>query len=127
MSLVRRLLELRASGDRGVLFTVVEGEAIGGKELVLESGERLGGGVPVEATDQFNELVRRGRNKLVSLEDGSKVFAEWYGPPPRLFVYGAVDTAETLCRAAKLLGWTAIVGDARAMFLTAERDRKSVV
>ena len=49
------------------------------------------------------------------------MFAEWYGPPPRLFVYGAVDTAEALCRAAKLLGWTTIVADARAKFATAER------
>ena len=49
------------------------------------------------------------------------MFAEWYGPPPRLFVYGAVDTAESLCAGAKLLGWTAIVADARAAFLTEER------
>ena len=49
------------------------------------------------------------------------MFAEWYGPPPRLLVYGAVDTAEALCRGAKLLGWTAIVADARATFLTPER------
>ena len=121
VSLLHRLSELRASGDRGVLFTVVEGDGIGGKELVLETGERLGGGVPEEATGQFDELVRRGRNKLLSLDGDVKVFAEWYGPPPRVFVYGAVDTAEALCRAAKLLGWTAIVGDARAMFLTRER------
>ena len=56
-----------------------------------------------------------------STQDGVKVFAEWYGPPPRLLVYGAVDTAEALARGAKLLGWTAIVADARATFLTPER------
>jgi len=121
VSLLHRLAELRAAGGRGVLFTVVEGDGVGAKELVLESGERVGGGVPAEATGQFDALVRRGRNTLISLEGGGKVFAEWYGPPPRIFVYGAVDTAEALCRAAKLLGWTAIVGDARAMFLTPER------
>ena len=121
MSLLRRLSELRDSGERGVLFTVVEGDGIGGKELLLETGERIGGGVPDEATGQFHELVRRGRNKLLSLDGDVKVFTEWYGPPPRIFVYGAVDTAESLCRAAKLLGWTAIVGDARGMFLTPER------
>ena len=49
------------------------------------------------------------------------MFTEWYGPPPRVFVYGAVDTAEAVCRGAKLLGWTAIVADARAKFLTPER------
>ena len=121
MSLLHRLSELRDSGRRGVLFTVVEGDGVGGKELVLETGERIGGGVPAGATGQFEELVRRGRNKLLALDGETKVFAEWYGPPPRLFVYGAVDTAESLCRAAKLLGWTAIVGDARGMFLTPER------
>jgi len=53
--------------------------------------------------------------------DGSTVFADVYGPPPRLFVYGAVDTAEALCQAAKLLGWTTTVADARARFATRER------
>jgi xanthine dehydrogenase accessory factor len=121
VTLVHRLAELRASGDRGVVFTVVEGDGVGAKELVLESGERVGDGVPEEATGQFDEIVRRGRNRLLELEDGTKVFAEWYGPPPRVFVYGAVDTAEALARAAKLLGWTAIVADARAIFITPER------
>jgi xanthine dehydrogenase accessory factor len=121
VSLLHRLAELRASGERGVLFTVVEGDGVGAKELVLETGERVGGGVPEEATVQFDELVRRGRNRLLELDGDVKVFAEWYGPPPRLVVYGAVDTAEALARAAKLLGWTAIVADARAMFITPER------
>ncbi len=120
MSLVARLAALRASQDRGVLFTVVEGENVGAKVLVLESGEHVGSGVPDSAVDQFHELVRRGRNRLLDVE-GARVFAEWYGPPPRVFVYGAVDTAEALCRGVKLLGWTAIVADARAAFLTTER------
>jgi xanthine dehydrogenase accessory factor len=117
---IHRLHELRERGERGVLFTVVEGDGAGRKLLVLESGERVGDG-PEEAAAQFDELVRRGRNRLLELSDGTKVFAEWYGPPPRLLVYGAVDTAEALCRGAKLLGWTAIVADARGKFLTPER------
>ena len=120
MSLLRRLAELRESGGRGVLFTVVEGNGVGGKALVVEGGDTLGDGVPEAALAQFDELVRGGRNRLVEI-DGARVFAEWYGPPPRLLVYGAVDTAEALCRGAKLLGWTAIVADARATFLTPER------
>src|SRR3990172_3913458 len=120
MSLLHRLAELRESEDRGILFTAVEGEGVGTKVLVLESGERVGDGLE-EAVAQFDELIRRGRNRLLTLDDGTKVFAEWYGPPPRLFVYGAVDTAEALCRGAKLLGWTAIVADARGKFATSER------
>jgi xanthine dehydrogenase accessory factor len=120
MSLIHRLAELRDSEERGVLFTGIEGDEAGTKVLVLESGERVGAGLE-EAVAQFDELIRRGRNKLLTLDDGSKVFAEWYGPPPRLFVYGAVDTAEAMCRGAKLLGWHTIVADARAKFATRER------
>jgi xanthine dehydrogenase accessory factor len=118
---IDRLAELARSGGRGVLFTVVEGNGAGGKLLVVEDGERVGDGVPDEAVGRFDELIRGGRNRLLDLADGSKVFAEWYGPPPRLLVYGAVDTAEALARSAKLLGWTVIVADARAKFATAER------
>jgi xanthine dehydrogenase accessory factor len=120
VGLIERLARLRESGERGILFTAVEGNGVGAKVLVLESGEQVGDGLE-GAVAQFDELIRRGRNQVLTTEDGAKVFAEWYGPPPRLFVYGAVDTAEALCRGAKLLGWTAIVADARAKFATAER------
>jgi xanthine dehydrogenase accessory factor len=53
--------------------------------------------------------------------EGSKVFAEVYGPPPRLVVIGAVDTAEALCAAAGMLGWHTICADPRAAFATPER------
>ena len=120
MSLIHRLAELRESEERGILFTGVEGNGVGTKVLVLESGETIGEGLD-DAVAQFDELIRRGRNQLLTLDDGSKVFAEWYGPPPRLFVYGAVDTAEAMCRGAKLLGWHTIVADARGKFATPER------
>ena len=120
MSLIRRLAELRESEERGILFTAIEGDEAGTKVLVVEGGEQVGEGLN-GAVGQFDELIRRGRNTLLSLDDGSKVFAEWYGPPPRVLVYGAVDTAEALCRGVKLLGWRAIVADARAKFATRER------
>jgi len=120
VSLIERLARLRESEERGILFTAVEGDGVGTKVLVLESGEHMGDGLE-EAVGQFDELIRRGRNRLLELSDGSKVFAEWYGPPPRVFVYGAVDTAEALCRGAKLLGWHTIVADARGKFATRER------
>jgi xanthine dehydrogenase accessory factor len=120
LTLLARLGELARSGERAVLFTVVEGEGVGRKLLVLETGERVGE-APEEAAAQATDLIRGGRNRLLELEDGTRVFAEVYGPPPRVLVYGAVDTAEAVCRGAKLLGWTAIVADARAKFATRER------
>jgi xanthine dehydrogenase accessory factor len=117
--MIEKLLALQESGEHGVLFTVVEGDGNGAKLLVLESGETVGDG-PAELAEHASELIRGGRNRLLDLE-GRRVFCEVYGPPPRLLVYGAVDTAESLCRAAKLLGWTTIVADARGKFATAER------
>ncbi len=107
--------------ERAVLFSVVDGALAGRWSLSFENGDVKGDGVPDEAVAQFDELIRGGRNRLLELSDGTKVFAEWYGPPPRLLVYGAVDTAEALCRAAGLLGWHTIVADARAKFATRER------
>jgi xanthine dehydrogenase accessory factor len=118
--LVDRVLLVIESEERAVLFTVVEGEPLGAELLVTEAGERFGSG-PEEAAGRVGELLRGGRNRLLELDDGRKVFAEVYGPAPRLLVIGAVDTAEELCAAAKLLGWRTIVADARGTFATKER------
>jgi xanthine dehydrogenase accessory factor len=115
-----RLLQAIEQNERAVVFTVIEGEALGAKALVLEGGEAVGDGVPQEALDQADELIRAARNRLLELESG-RVFAEVYGPPPRLVIIGAVDTADALCQAANLLGWETIVADARAKFATRER------
>ena len=115
-----RLLDAVRRDERSVAFTVIEGQALGAKALVLESGERVGDGVPTAALEQANELIRGARNRVLELED-ARVFAEVYGPPPRLVVIGAVDTADALCEAADLLGWETIVVDARAKFATPDR------
>jgi len=119
VSIYERLKRAIEEEERCVVYTVVEGESLGGKLLVFESGETLGE-LDGPLVEQSDEIIRGARNKLLELE-GRKVFAEFYGPPPRLFVYGAVDAADTLCQAAKLLGWEAIVADARAKFATRER------
>jgi xanthine dehydrogenase accessory factor len=119
VTLLERVRDAIAREERAVLFTVVEGEPAGAKLLVLESGEAYGD-APAELAAHARELLREGRSRL--LEHGSvKVFADVFGPPPRLLVFGAVDTAEALCRAAKTLGWRTIVADARAKFATRER------
>jgi xanthine dehydrogenase accessory factor len=115
--LLERLAQVVERQERAVLFTVVEGDAVGAQLLVMEDGERVGEG-PAE---RFEEVLRGGRNVLLDLDSGERVFAEVYGPPPRLLVFGAVDTAEALCRAAKQIGWRTIVSDARGKFATSDR------
>jgi xanthine dehydrogenase accessory factor len=83
-----------------VVFTVVEGERAGARWISTNG-----------------DVTRTG---LLETE-GERVFAEVLGPPPTLLVFGAVDLAEALCRAAKGLGWRTVVSDARARFATPER------
>jgi xanthine dehydrogenase accessory factor len=117
VSLADRLLELAHGDERAVLLTVVEGPKPGARLLVLlDRGETLG-----DAPPGLEALASDVRRNGMYEHEGLRVFAELYGPPPRLVVVGAVDTGEALCAAAKLLGWRTICIDARAAFATPER------
>jgi xanthine dehydrogenase accessory factor len=118
-AVLARALEVAARGERAVHFTVVAGPEVGSELLALESGETVGAGPP-ELAAHAHDLIRGKRSLLVELE-GRTVFADVLGPPPRLLVFGAVDTAEALCKAARMIGWRTIVADARGKFATPER------
>ena len=117
MSVGDRLLELAHTDERAVLFTVVEGPTPGARLLVLLDRNETVGDAPATLAALAPEIRRNGMQEV----EGMKVFAEVYGPPPRLVVVGAVDTAEALCHAAGLLGWHTIVVDPRALLATRER------
>ncbi len=119
MSLFERLSEVVARGERAVCLTIVEGEPLGAKLLVLDSGETVGDG-PLELADGAEALIRAGHSRVIE-QPGRKVFADVFGPPPRLLVIGAIDTAEALCALAGGLGWHTIVADARGRFASKER------
>jgi xanthine dehydrogenase accessory factor len=104
--LLGRLADVAREEGRAVAFTDL---ADGTERLVLDGDD------PVA-----DDLIRGGHSKVVELH-GRRVFADVFGPPPRLLVYGAVDTADALCAAARGLGWHTIVADARGRFATRER------
>lgn len=118
-AVVARALQALEREDRAVLLTVLDGPDTGRELLVLEDGEIVGSG-PRELAPHASELIRAKRSQTVELE-GRTVFADILGPPPRLLVFGAVDTAEALCKAARMIGWRTIVADARGKFATRER------
>jgi xanthine dehydrogenase accessory factor len=118
-SLFDELRVVVESGGRAVVLTVIAGDDLGAKLLVLEDGTTAGDG-PSDLAALAADAIRTGRSHVIEHGE-STIFADVYGPPPRLLVYGAIDTAEALCRGAKLLGWTTIVADARARFATRER------
>ena len=119
MSIYDELHRVIDRDGRAVVLTVLSGEAAGAKVLVLPDGTTVGDG-PVELVALASDALRRGHSHVLE-HDGVSIFADVFAPPPRLFVYGAVDTAEALCKAIKLVGWTSVVADARARFATPER------
>jgi xanthine dehydrogenase accessory factor len=65
-------------------------------------------------------LVDAGTTGLVEL-DGERTFVLSFAPPPRMYVFGAVDHAAAVARVGRLLGYHVTVCDARARFVTPER------
>jgi len=94
--------ELPESDEPAILVTVLEGERAGERRLLGP------------------DAVEPGPSRVLEL-NGETVFAEMLGPPPRVVVIGAIDTAEELCRAAKSLGWHTVVTDPRPALTTRER------
>jgi xanthine dehydrogenase accessory factor len=104
--LLEEVAQIVHANEHAVLLTDLDG---GGQRLVRQGeGPHVG------------ELIRGGHSRVVEVE-GRRMFADVFGPPPRLLVYGAIDTAEALCSLADALGWRTIVADARAKFATRER------
>jgi xanthine dehydrogenase accessory factor len=69
----------------------------------------------------FAEPSRVTTRHILTSERASDRVAAMSGDRVRLLVYGAIDTANELCRLARLLGWHAVVADARRALLTPER------
>ncbi|MCV4614777.1 XdhC family protein, partial [Escherichia coli] len=49
------------------------------------------------------------------------VFVQSFAPPPRMYVFGAIDFASAVARIGKFLGYRVTVCDARPVFATRER------
>jgi xanthine dehydrogenase accessory factor len=105
-ALLQELAGVARDERRAVMFVDLDD---GGTRLVPEGDDAVA-----------DDLIRSGHSKVVELH-GRRLFADVFGPPARLFVYGAVDTADALCAAARAIGWRTVVADARARFATSER------
>jgi xanthine dehydrogenase accessory factor len=104
--LLDQLAEVAQEERRAVFYTDLED----GTERLVHHGDN-----PVA-----DDVIRTGHSRVVELH-GRRLFADVYGPSPRLLVYGAVDTADALAAAARGVGWHTIVADARGRFATRER------
>jgi len=113
--------------------TVIQGPEgyLGGKVLVFpEDHTGTAGNAELDkaVVETARGLLEGGRTETVHLgprgqrrmEDVA-VFIQSFAPPPRMYVFGAIDFASAVARAGKFMGYRVIVCDARAVFATRER------
>ena len=113
--------------------TVIQGPEgyPGGKVLVFpEDHTGTAGNAELDkaVVETARGLLEGGRTETVHLgprgqrrmEDVA-VFIQSFAPPPRMYVFGAIDFASALARLGKFMGYRVTVCDARAVFATRER------
>ena len=113
------------------MATEIEGQNVGNKLLVTPEdhegtvgNEELDRAV-VEAARGMLEGGRTGVRRYGPrgqrrMEDVA-VFIQSFAPPPRMYVFGAIDFASAVARIGKHMGYRVTVCDARAVFATRER------
>ena len=103
-----------------------------GAKLLVEGDRVLGGlgteGLDIAVRDDARGLLAQGQTgqRRYGLagqrrRDDVLVFIESFVPPPRMYVFGAIDYAAAVARIGKFLGYYVVVCDARAVFATPKR------
>ncbi|MBV9455786.1 MAG: XdhC family protein [Rubrobacter sp.] len=113
------------------IVTVVGGPRVGSKLLVTPQ-EYVGttGNVDLDRAviEAARGMLEGGRTGMRHygpqgqrrMEDVT-VFIQSFAPPPRMYVFGAIDFASAVARIGKFMGYRVTVCDARPIFATRER------
>ena len=133
MSIIGRWHALLAEQSPVAMATVIQGPegVLGGKLLVTPDDHEGGAGnedldrAIVEAArglleggkTETRHFGPRGQRRM---EDVA-VFVQSFAPPPKMYVFGAIDFASAVARVGKFMGYRVIVCDARAVFATRDR------
>ena len=129
--LLKRWHDALARQSPAAVATVVEGPRIGGK-ILITPGDHVGSSGNEELDRAIIEAARgmleggrtgtihfgpRGQRRM---EDVA-VFIQSFAPPPRMYVFGAIDFASAVAKVGKFMGYRVTVCDARPVFATRER------
>ena len=133
------LADIQDAVERGepvAVVTVISGPGqIGARRVVwgdgtrestgtLQAGERLDAAVDDDVRGMLAQGltgIRRYGEHGERLGDELAVFVNSFAPPPRMFVFGAIDFAAAVARVGKFLGYYVTVCDARPIFATKAR------
>ena len=129
--LLRRWHTALAEQSPVAIATIIEGPGLGDKLLVAPE-DHVGTAGNAELDKAVVEAARglleggrtetrhfgpRGQRRM---EDVA-VFIQSFAPPPRMYVFGAIDFASAVARIGKFMGYRVTVCDARPIFATRER------
>ncbi len=129
--ILARWHEALAEQSPVAVATVVEGSNVGGKLLVAPrdhvgtvGNEDLDRAVVEAARGMLEggrtDTIHFGPRGQRRMEDVT-VFVQSFAPPPRMYVFGAIDFASAVARIGKFMGYRVTVCDARAVFATRDR------
>jgi xanthine dehydrogenase accessory factor len=130
-SILETLLAVIRRREPVALVTVVAGPGVGAKALVTPTDVLGSLGNPAldrAVTGDARAMLMHGSTGTrhcgpqgEQRDDALEVFVQSFAPPPRMYVFGAIDFSRATVRIGKLLGYHVTVCDARATFATRKR------
>ena len=132
--------EIAAAVERGrpvAVATVVSGPGpVGARRVIWGDGQSTGSlgsrRLDDAVDDDARGLLAQGTTGIRRYGAGGErlggelsVFVNSFAPPPRMYVFGAIDFAAAVARVGKFLGYHVTVCDARPIFATRARFREA--
>ncbi|MCA1738549.1 MAG: XdhC/CoxI family protein [Actinobacteria bacterium] len=131
MSVLERWHAALTAQSPVAVATVIQGPGRGGKVLVSPDDH-----VGTAGNEDLDRAIVEGARAMLEggktgtthygprgqrrMEDVA-VFIQSFAPPPRMYVFGAIDFASAVARIGKFMGYRVTVCDARAVFATRDR------
>lgn len=120
------------TGNAVALATVLRSGPGGGQHLLIQGDSPIGTlgneGIDRAAANQAHGFLAAGRTATIqlgrngeTLDDDVTVFISCFIPPPRMYIFGAIDFAGAMVRMGKYLGFHVTLCDARPIFATPQR------
>ncbi len=112
---------LPCGGEIEVFIAPLDPDEVDRVARATERHERLSVATTLSGPQAGSKRYDQGEADSGAARESAELFVEHHAPPPVLMIFGAVDTAQELCRMAKQAGFRTIVSDARTKFARPER------
>jgi xanthine dehydrogenase accessory factor len=112
---------LPCGGEIEVFIAPLDAEEVARVQQASDAHERLSVTTTLSGPDAGAKRYGVGEAHSGAVRESADTFVEHHAPAPVLMIFGAVDTAQELCRMAKQAGFRTIVSDARTKFARPER------